>query len=86
MEPAGAFPRIPADAKGFPSIFMSLGRDDKLNQGPLGRPGRAEKDLMKASAKLIPARIDYQNGDHGYPPEELKRAYSAAVKFIMTDY
>ena len=86
MEPGGGFPRLPEEGRKFPSIFITHGDHDRFNMGPLGTPGVAEKFLMQASAKQIPARIDYQYGDHGYPPEQLKRAYIAAVKFILTDY
>jgi pimeloyl-ACP methyl ester carboxylesterase len=86
MEPGGGFPRLPEPGRKFPSIFITLGDNDRYNMGPLGTPGRAEKFLLEASAKKIPVRIDYQYGDHGYPPEQLKRAYIAAVKFIYADY
>lgn len=86
MEPGGGFPRLPDDGRKFPSVFITQGDNDRFNMGPLGTPGLAEKFLLEASAKGIPARIDYQYGDHGYPPEQLKRAYLAAVKFIHADY
>lgn len=86
MEPGGGFPRLPAAGGKFPSVFITQGDNDRFNMGPLGTPGLAEKFLLEASAKGIPARIDYQYGDHGYPPEQLKRAYLAAVKFIHADY
>ena len=86
MEPAGGFPTIPDDAKGFPCIFIAQGRDDPHNRASLRHPGVAEKNFLKASARMIPVRIDYEYGGHGFPPEQLKRAYLAAVKFILSDY
>jgi len=79
------YPKIPEESKNYPSVFISMGLADRYNRGGTG-PGEGEKFLQEACRHLVPVRIDYQPGDHGYQPEQLRRAYLSLTKFILTDY
>ncbi len=68
----------------FPSVFMSIGLNDRYNG--LGTERRAEKFLLDCCRRLIPARIDYQPGGHGFQGPQIESSYKAAIKFILSDY
>lgn len=82
LEPGSALPIVPFARGARPEVFISRGRDDVFNEGPLGRPGVAETFFLEACARRLRVRLDYQEGGHGYAPEQLRRAYGAAAQFI----
>ena len=85
LEPV-RYPKIPDDARRFPSVFISQGLADRYNEGGGIGPGKAERFLLEACRSFIPARMNYQPGGHGYPDAQLKAAYKAVIRFILTDY
>jgi hypothetical protein len=80
------YPKRPADAKVFPSVFMSIGDSDQYN-GAAFTHGRAEDFMQYASAHLISARLYYQpNSLHSFGPNRFKNSYESLVKFIQNNY
>jgi hypothetical protein len=78
-----SFPAIPAKVAAFPSIFVSVGKDDT----PLFLT-TTEAFAREASRQLIPMRIVcHENAGHIFnSTSQTKERYGAAAKFILTDY
>jgi hypothetical protein len=78
-----SFPELPSDTSHFPSLFISIGSEDKEEY----RKG-AEHFTLAAYARNIPARLRYDPGaGHILASTDLlKERYKAMAKFILEGY
>ena len=76
-----AFPKIPTDAKKYPSLFIAIGDEDEvsLQEG-------CHHLWMDACNHLVPARIQVEHAGHGFKTTNYKTSYAALTQFIQADY
>ena len=78
-----SFPQIPEKISAFPSILVSIGKNDVPE-----RLTMTEEFAQKSSSQLIPMKIVYhENAAHIFnSTTQVKERYGAMAKFILRDY
>jgi len=76
-----AFPKIPAAARKYPSLFIAIGDEDELS-----RQKHCEQLWQDACNHLVPARIHVEHTGHGFKTANYKTSYAVLTQFIQEDY